>query len=447
MQFTLNGKTKTYDGDPELLLLSYLREHENIISPKDGCAPQAACGCCVVELNDRAVLSCAISMKKVVDGEVTTIEGLDQKTQEVFANAFLDKGGVQCGFCIPGFVMQAKVLLDKNTEPTREEVTNALTPNLCRCTGYKKIIDSILCAGENLRNGKSDSNGKCTGKIGERLPKYDSYDVVLGQRPFVCDMKFDDMLYGALKFSDHPRAEVLSIDTSQAKKLPGVTKVFLADEIPGDRNVGLIVPDWPTMVKVGELTRYVGDVIAGVVAKTEAIAREAIDLIKVEYKVLKPITDPHDALKPEAAKIHANGNVLSTTKMKLGNADEVLQKSDFVVSGKFQTQTIEHGFMEPESSIAKPWYDGIEVFSQGQGIYEDQKQIAKLLNLSLEKVKVVMVPNGGAFGGKEDLSIQGHAALFAYHLKRPVKITLTRDESIRMHPKRHPLWMDYSVGC
>ena len=151
MQFILNGKTKTYEGDPELLLLSYLREHENIISPKDGCAPQAACGCCVVELNKRAVLSCAISMKKVADGEVTTIEGLDQKTQEIFANAFLEKGGVQCGFCIPGIVMQGKVLIDHNQNPTRDEVQKALNPHLCRCTGYDKVIRAVLDAGAQMR--------------------------------------------------------------------------------------------------------------------------------------------------------------------------------------------------------------------------------------------------------------------------------------------------------
>ncbi|MFQ5639365.1 MAG: 2Fe-2S iron-sulfur cluster-binding protein, partial [bacterium] len=195
MHFTLNGIKKTYDGDPELPLLTYLREQENILSPKDGCAPQAACGCCVVELNKHAVLSCVIPMKKVANGEVTTIEGLAEKTQDTFAKAFLAKGGVQCGFCIPGIVMQGKVLLDKNPHPTREEVQKALTPNLCRCTGYKKIEDAILCAAEAVKDGQEIQTGRPNGKIGERLPKYDSYDVVLGRRPFVCDMKFADMLY------------------------------------------------------------------------------------------------------------------------------------------------------------------------------------------------------------------------------------------------------------
>ncbi len=447
MHFTLNGIKKSYDGDPELTLLTYLREHEGITSPKDGCAPQAACGCCAVELDGEAVLSCVIPMKKVADGAVVTIEGLGEYKQDVFANAFLEKGGVQCGFCIPGIVMQSKVLLDHNPNPTREEVAKALTPHLCRCTGYKKIEDSILYAAEVLREKKSIANGKHSGKIGDRLPKYDSYDVVLGRRPYVCDMKFDGMLYGALKLSDHPRAKILSIDISEAKKLPGVTRVFMAEDIPGDQYIGLIVPDWPVMIKVGEITRYVGDVLAGVVAISETVARQAVELIKVEYEVLEPIIDPHVAMKPQAPQIHPTGNVLSTTIIKRGDAEAALENSDYLVSGMFQTQPIEHGYMEPESCISRPWDDGVEVFSQGQGVYEDQKQIAKVLNLPLEKVKVVLVPNGGAFGGKEDLSVQGHAALFAYILKRPVKITLNRDESILIHPKRHPLWMDYALGC
>ncbi|HEX9653620.1 MAG TPA: 2Fe-2S iron-sulfur cluster-binding protein, partial [bacterium] len=413
MHFILNSVRKSYNGDSELPLLTYLRENEGIISPKDGCAPQAACGCCVVELNGEAVLSCVIPMKKVADGNVVTIEGMAEGQQDVFANAFLEKGGVQCGFCIPGIVMQSKILLDHNPDPTRAEVQKALTPHLCRCTGYKKIEDAILYAAEVLRNGQKVEIGHHSGRLGDRLPKYDSYDAVLGRRPFVCDMKLDSMLFGALKLSDHPRARVLSLDISAAEKLPGVIRVFTADDVPGERYIGLIVSDWPIMIKAGELTRYVGDVLAGVVAESEAIARQAVALIKVEYEILEPIIDPQAAMKPAAPQIHPTGNILSESIIKRGDAEAEIKKSDYVVSGVFQTQTIEHGYMEPESCIARPWEGGIEAFSQGQGVYEDQKQIAKLLNVPLEKVKVVLVPNGGAFGGKEDLSVQGHAALFA----------------------------------
>lgn len=447
IKFTLNGETKTFEGDPKTPLLNYLRDDAGIISPKDGCAPQAACGCCAVMLNDRAVLACAITMSKTAEGAVTTIEGLDNERQATFANAFLKKGGVQCGFCIPGIVMQANALIEKNDDPSREEVRKALTPHLCRCTGYKKIEDSILYAAEAVREAQPVSAPNGAGNIGTRLAKYDSYDVVLGRRPYVDDIRLEGMRYGALKFSDHPRAKVVSIDTAEAAALPGVIRVFTAGDIPGKRNTGLIVQDWPVMIAEGEDTRYVGDVLASVVAETEAIARQAVELIKVEYKVKTPITDMHEAAKPDAPKIHRKGNILSQTVIDRGNTKKALKNAAFVSRGTYQTQTIEHGFMEPECCIARPKGSGVEVLSQGQGIYEDQKAIARMLSLPEDDVEVVLIPNGGGFGGKEDLSVQGHAAICSYHLREPVKIRLTRDESIRMHPKRHPLHMEYVVAC
>ncbi len=447
MEFILNGKTMQYSGDPERLLLNYLREDAGIISPKDGCAPQAACGCCAVQLNDKAVLACAIKMEKVSGGEVTTTEGMSERLQQVFANAFVEKGGVQCGFCIPGIVMQGKVLLDHNPSPSREEVSKALTPHLCRCTGYKKIEDAILYAAEALREGKGIPEHNSNGKIGDRHPKYEAAELVLGQRPYVADMKLPGMAFGALKFSDHPRAKVLSIDTSAAEQLPGVLRVFTAKDIPGERYTGLIVQDWPLMIEIGEETRYIGDVLAGVVAKTEEIARKAVGLIRVEYEVLEPLTDPHQAALPDAPRIHPKGNLLSETIIKRGDVEKAMAESAFISHGIYETQRIEHGFMEPECCIAEPLQNGVKVYSQGQGIYEDRKQISKLLNLPECEVEIILVSNGGGFGGKEDLSVQGHAALFARQLQQPVKITLTRAESINMHPKRHPIWMEYAMGC
>jgi aldehyde oxidoreductase len=447
MQFTLNGNKKEYIGDPDLPLLTYLREYERIISPKDGCAPQAGCGCCVVELNGKGVLSCAITMKKVEDGEVTTIEGIGEYRQRVFANAFVEKSGVQCGFCIPGIVMQAKVLIDKNPSPTRDDVEQAIHPNLCRCTGYKKIVNSILYAAEAIKDLKAIPTPKTDGKVGKRHPKYDAANLVLGKSPFVADIQLNGMVYGALKFSDHPRAKVLSINFQNAEKLSGVIKVFTAKDIPGNRYSGLIISDWPLMIDVGEETRYVGDVLAGVVAESESIARQAVKLIEVEYQVLKPLTDPEKALDSDANKIHPKGNLLSETIINRGEVEKAINEADYISTGVYCTQRIEHGYMETECSIARTTEHGVEVLSQGQGIYDDQKQIAGILNLPLDKVRVILVPNGGGFGGKEDLSVQGHAALYSYLLKKPVKVYLNRDESIIMHPKRHPLRMHYTLGC
>jgi aldehyde oxidoreductase len=447
MHFSLNGQTRTYTGDPDLPLLTYLREIEGITSPKDGCAPQAACGCCAVQVGDKALLACVTPMKRVEGASVTTTEGMGEYRQNVFAHAFVEKGGVQCGFCIPGIVMQANALIDKNPTPSRDEIAQALTPHLCRCTGYKKIIDAIEYAATAIHAEEEIPRPNSSGKVGERHPKYDAYRLVLGQRPYVADMRLPGMQYGALKFSDHPRARVLSIDTSAAQQLPGITRIFSAADVPGDRTIGLIKQDWPLMIAVGEETHYIGDVLAGVVAESEEIARQAVALIQVAYEVLSPVTDPLAALQPDAPLVHPGGNLLSKTVIQRGDVDRLLAESTLVTSGRYETQTIEHGFMEPECAIAQPWGEGVELFSQGQGVYEDQKQVAKLLGLPLAKVRVELVPNGGGFGGKEDLSVQGHAALFAYHLQLPVKVTLTRAESITMHPKRHPLIMDYTLGC
>jgi len=447
MQFILNGNKKDYNGDPELPLLTYLREIEGIISAKDGCAPQASCGACTVELNGKAVLSCVIPMSKVENGVVATTEGLTEYKQRVITNAFVEKCGVQCGFCIPGIVMQANVLIKNNPEPSRDEIAKALTPNLCRCTGYKKIIDAIEYAAEAIKENREIPKPKSDGRIGKKHPKYDADKLVLGQAPYVADMKFPGMLHGALKLSDHPRAKVISINTNKAKDYPGVIRVFTSKDIPGTRYTGLIIHDWPLMIEEGEETRYVGDVLAGVVAETEKIAREAIKLVEVKYEVLAPLSDPEKSLDEDSPKIHPKGNLLSETKVYRGNVERALSDAAFLSNGTYQTQMIEHGYMEPECSIALPADNGVEVFSQGQGIYEDRAQIAGLLNLPDDKVRVILVPNGGGFGGKEDLSVQGHAALFALILQKPVKILLNRDESILMHPKRHPIRMNYTLGC
>ena len=447
MKFWLNGNIEEFEGDPELPLLTYLREDKGIISPKNGCAPQAACGACVVDLDGKAVLSCVTPMKKVEDGRVTTIEGLGAYRQDVWANAFVSHGGVQCGFCIPGIVMQSNALVNKNPSPSRAEIEQALTPNLCRCTGYKKIIDSVLEAAEAIRKEEEIPPPNGSGQIGTRLPKYHARELVLGQHQYVDDIRILGMKHGALRFADHPRAKVIRIDTAAAAALPGVLSVFTAADVPGQRNLGLIRRDWPLFIAPGETTRYIGDVLAAVVAETEAIAREAVTLIKIEYEVLEPVTDPMEALKESAPAIHEGGNILSRTVTSRGDVETARAASTYVASGIFQTQRIEHGFMEPEAAIAYPQDGGLALLSQGQGIYDDRQQIADLLNADPRDVRVTLVPNGGGFGGKEDLTVQGHAALMAYLLQAPVKVRLTRDESIMMHPKRHPIWMDYTIGC
>ena len=450
MKFVLNGEDRTWEGNPDTTLLNWLREDEGLISPKDGCSSQGSCGCCMIQQDGKAMLSCMLPMKKVEGTTITTTDGLDEKLQVAIAEAFATKGGIQCGFCIPGFVMSARVLLQKNPDPTREEINKAINRNLCRCTGYIKIVDAIEELARNLREDKPASPGPGAGGVGTRLVKFDSIDTVLGFRPFVADMKFPGMLHGALKFSDHPRAVVKSIDTSKAEGMPGVQRIFTAADIPGERYVGLIVNDWPMMVAEGETTRYIGDVLAGVVADTDAQARAAVTAIEIVYEVLEPVTDVFEAISEDSPAVHERGNLLAQSFVERGgDVEQALAASDFVVERSFSTQRIEHAFMEPECCIALPSPDeeDLLIYSQGQGVFEDRKQIAQILGKSMEAIRVIQVQNGGAFGGKEDLSVQGHAALFAEHLQVPVKVTLTRDESIAMHPKRHPIQMEYKVGC
>ncbi len=445
--FTLNNQTKTFSGDEDLSLMKYLREVEGITSVKNGCDGQAACGACMVEMNGKPTLSCVTPMKKVAGATIFTLEGFPEEVKQTLARAFVKKGAVQCGFCTPGILTRTKILLDENPAPGEAEIRKALRLNLCRCTGYQKVVEAIQLGIEALKSHEPIEIEN-PGRVGTRQPKIEAFERALGRAPFVDDLRFPGMLYGALKFSDHPRARILKIDTSRAKALPGVLRVFTAWDVPGDRRIGLIVNDWPLMIAEGEITHYIGDVLAGVVAETEEAARSAVDQIKVDYEVLEPITDMLEA-ESSPIHVHEGGNLLETTVIRRGEpVDDVLAASDFLVRAVYETQRIEHAFLETEAAIAMPWReDGIEVYSESQGVYEDRRQIAQILGMPEEKINVNLVPNGGGFGGKEDLTVQGHAALFAFHLKKPVKIRLTRDESMRVHPKRHPIRMEYSVGA
>jgi selenium-dependent xanthine dehydrogenase len=449
--------------DDDLTLLDVLRDHLGITSPKNGCAPQAQCGCCTILLDDKPVLSCALKPAKAEGKSITTLEGLDDEHRQQIADSFVRCGGVQCGFCIPGMAMRGVGLCDKNPNPSREEIATALKPHLCRCTGYAQIVDSIDQYAK-LRRGESLpelSEFDRSGKVGSDLPRYTGHDAVLGDRKFIDDMIVPDMLYGAVRLTDHPRAKVLSIDPTRALELPGVHRVVTAADIPGDPMVGLIAKDWPVYVGIGQITRCTGDVVATVVADTQHLARRAAQLIDIEYEVYEPITDPEQALDPSKGIVHPHleTNLLSKSSLKKGDVEQGFAKSAFVLEDTYVTQRIEHLFLEPESclvvpinkdmdwSLQRPVEPGLFVYTQGQGVFDDQRQIASVLGIDRNRVEVLLVSNGGAFGGKEDMSIQAQTALMAWLMQRPVKMTLTRPESFRIHPKRHPIVLSYKVGC
>lgn len=447
IRFKLNDKIVEYTGESNSSLLDYLRNDLHLTAAKDGCSGQGVCGACSIEMNGSIKMACRIAMHEVEGANIFTLEGLPDNFREILSSHFAAKGAVQCGFCSPGMIMRARGLWLSNPQATRSDIIKAITPNLCRCTGYVKIIDAIQSAFAEL-NGSENIQIQTGANIGDRYPKYQAIETSLGTRLFVDDMFVDGMLYGALRFSDYPRAKVLKIDTSRAIKVEGVVKIITASDIPGDRFIGLIFQDWPVMIAPDEVTRYIGDVIAGVVAISESVARQAASLIDIEYEVLEPVTDMHQAVMPNSPQVHPNrSNVLETCAIRFGDVEKAFADAAYVSSDIYETQRIEHAFLETETALALPHNDGVRVYSQGQGVYVDRKQIAKILNLPESKVNVIQVQNGGGFGGKEDLTVQGHAALMSFITQMPVKLHLNRDESIRMHPKRHPVWMKISLAC
>jgi xanthine dehydrogenase molybdenum-binding subunit len=428
-------------------LLELLREELGVTSVKDGCAPEGSCGACTVLVDGKAVVSCAQRAEHASSRHVLTQEGLAPDERERWADAFVVAGASQCGFCSPGIVMKAEGLFAKNPIPARDEIARALAGNLCRCTGYVKILDAVGLVARS-RTGAPMPEPEMSGRVGSRTARYEGRALALGDKPYVNDLAEPGTLHGALRFADHPRARVLRIDPGPALAYEGVVSVLLAGDVPGERVQGLITRDWPQLVAEGETVRYVGDVLAIVVAETRHAAREAARLVDVEYEVLEPITDPFVAMEPGAPELHERGNLLSTSVVRRGDVDAALEGSAHVLTETFHTQFIEHAFLEPESALAAPGEGGtVRVWSQGQGVWEDRRQIASFLGLPDDRVRVTQVANGGAFGAKEDLNVQCHAALAAVATGRPVLLTLSRAESIRFHPKRHPLTMTYTVGC
>jgi xanthine dehydrogenase molybdenum-binding subunit len=453
MRLTINGERATVEERPGESLLQLLREQRGLRSLKDGCAPEGSCGACTVIVDGRAVVACAQPASRFADREVRTLEGLPAEDRAAWADAFVRGGASQCGFCSPGIVMKAEALLARTLAPTRDEIARSLAGNLCRCTGYVKVIDAIEEVAAR-RRGVAPAEASGPRAVGGRIGKYAGHEQVLGEHRFVADLVVPGMLHGALRFSDHPRATVRRIDTAAAEAHPGVVRVVTWRDVPGQRSVGLIDPDWPAFIAEGEETRYVGDVLAAVAAETRSAARQAAELIRVEYEVLPPLVDPEAALEAGAPRIHPGGNLLSTSVVRRGDVDAALASAAHVASDTFTTQRIEHAFLEPEAALAVPEAglgngDGprLRIFSQGQGAWEDRRQLAALLALPEASVRVTQVATGGAFGGKEDLSVQAQAALLALRSGRPVLLALSRRESLRFHPKRHPMTLAYTVGC
>lgn len=444
VKFKLNGRD--VEIEEGRTLINYLREECDLTSVKNGCG-EGACGACMVLVDGKATKACILKSDKIEGKEIQTVEGLSDRDKKVFAYAFSKAGAVQCGFCIPGMVISAKALLLKTLNPTLDEVKKALMGNICRCTGYVKIEKAVLMAAEILRENRDVPTVFCKGIVGEEMGRIDAEDKILAEGEYVDDMKINGMIYGFALRSKYPRALVKNIDYSDAEKLEGVVKVVTSKDIPGERYGGHLKKDWPALIEVGEETRYVGDAIALVAATSMDIARKAADLIKVDYEELEPLSLPEEAMKEGAPKIHKDGNILVREVLKRGNVDEALKNSKYVVTNHYSVPFTEHAFLEPESAVAVPTEKELIVYTGSQSVYDDLHEITHLLGLGEDKVRIISKYVGGGFGGKEDMSCQHHAALLAYLTGKPVKMTLTRAESIKVHPKRHAMEMEFTTAC
>lgn len=446
--FIVNGQK--IETSEEKNLLDFLRDNLGLISVKNGCK-EGACGTCTVLIDGKAMKSCIFTTKKIDGKEIKTIEGFSEREKAVFAYAFTECGAVQCGFCIPGMVVAAKSLFLKTLNPTREEVKKALVGNICRCTGYVKIEEAILLAAKLFREKLEIPAVECAGLVGTHVHRVDGVVKTLGTAKYAEDYKIDGMYYGSAVRTKYPRAKVLSIDYSEALKLEGVLGVLTAEDVPGKNNIGHLefISDWDALIPVGGITRYIGDAVALVAAKDKKTLEEAKKLVKVEYEELEGLFTIEEAMADGAPLIHSKpNNVLVREVLKRGDYEGALLNSKYKVTNVYETPATEHAYLEPESALAMPdGNGGIEIHTSSQSVYDEQREIARLLGLERDQVRVKSAYVGGGFGGKEDMSVQHHAALLAYVLKKPVQVTLSRQESINVSTKRHPMKIEMTTCC
>ena len=444
--FTVNGKL--VETEKEVSLLRFLRDDLKLKSIKDGCS-QGACGTCTIIIDGKATRACVMTTKRAQGMNIVSVEGLSDFEKEAFVYAFGSKGAVQCGFCIPGMVMSGKALIDRNPNPTEDEIKEAIKGNICRCTGYKKIIEGIDLTAQILRGDR---------KIDEELEKGDDYgvgsnafridvrDKVLGIGEYVDDVELENMLHVSAVRTKYPRARILDIDVSEALALEGVVAVYTAEDVPNNK-VGHIQQDWDVMIAKGDVTRCMGDAICLVVAESEEILKKAKALVKVEYEVLEPVRNITEAMAEGAGKVHPNGNLCQSRHVKRGDAKEAIANSKYTITETFDTPFTEHAFLEPECAIALPYKDGVKIYSTDQSVFDTRKEVAIMFGWDPSKVVVENKYVGGGFGGKEDVSVQHIAALCAYKLGRTVKAKFSRDESLAFHPKRHAMHGTFTLGC
>ena len=443
--FYVNGNPVTVQKNQTLL--RFLRDELHLTSVKDGCS-EGACGACTVLIDGEPCRACVPRTDGLEGRHILTVEGLSDFEKKLYTYAYGEAGAVQCGFCIPGMVLCTKALLDKVADPTEEQIRYAIRNNYCRCTGYVKIVKAIELAAKLKKTGVIPAPSETSWKLGSSVHRLDVEEKVLGYGKYPDDWYLPNMTYGSAVRSQYPRARVLNIDAEKARALPGVVAVITAKDIPGENKVGHIKHDQYSLIPIGGLTHWLGDPIALVVAEDQETLEKAKKLVKVTYEPLPPVHGPEEAKAPDAPKVfdEEENNVQAYKHVSRGDAAGAIARSKYVIEKHFETPWTEHAFLEPECAVAYWDEDGyVRVLSTDQSSHTTLHE-CKLL-LGSEKVRVQNQLVGGGFGGKEDMTVQHHAALITYLTGRAVKVKLSRAESLLIHPKRHPFWMDFSIGC
>jgi selenium-dependent xanthine dehydrogenase len=452
ISFWVNGEPISLAVEADEMLSDVLRYRLGLTGTKIACQ-EDECGACTVLLDGEPVLSCNYPAIKAAGRRVRTIEGLAHGGKlHPLQESFVRHGAVQCGFCIPGQLMTALALLEHNPQPTEEQIRHALKDTLCRCGGYPTIVRAVQDAANSLSTGSPVAGPEVAGSednavIGRVVPRPDAFAKVTGAARFADDLSFPGMLHAAVLRAGEPHAILRSLDVESARRSPGVHAVLTADDVPGERNHGLVILDWPVMVGVGESVRTVGDALAIVAAESRAEALAAVAQIRFELEALPVVGDPVQAARPDAPLVHSTGNLLKHIKVRKGETESGLAESDVIFERTYHTPTTEHAFLEPECSLARPLPDGrLEVYVGSQIPYADREQIAACLGLAQDAIRVIGTPIGGGFGGKEDIAGQIHAAMLARVTGRPVKLLFDRHESLLVHPKRHATQLRVRLG-
>ncbi|HVV62563.1 MAG TPA: molybdopterin cofactor-binding domain-containing protein [Pseudolabrys sp.] len=441
---TINGRKISRAAKPHQRLLDFIRDDLNLTGNKEGCGA-GECGTCSVFVDGVLMKSCLMPVAKAQGATIETVEAL-AKTGELtlLQQAFHKTGASQCGYCIPGMVMAATAAIRANPFADREEIKERLGGNICRCTGYQKIFDAVELA-RDVHNGRLPASALAEVEadegdfIGKRVRRIDTPSKVSGRLKYAGDMTMPGMLHVQVLRSPHPHARIVSIDTSAAQAMSGVEGVITSADVPGEDGFGVFVNDQPVMAR-GKV-RYVGEAIAAVAAEDLLTARRAAAAIKVKYELLPAVFDPHEAMRPEAPVLHdyAPDNVTKHIPIRVGDVEKGFAESDLVVEEEYSTQAIEHAYLEPEAGLAYVDHDGVvTLVCPDQNVTHHRHMLARIIAKPISKVRFIMSPVGGGFGGKEDMIYQGMLALLAMKTGRPVRLVFTREESIVSTAKRHP---------